>query len=69
MTDEKLLNLYRKKRTVDGLNGRTWDATNHLKYDKKIELEESCYLTNRPSRAAEAGEGCHEEFGHLENCI
>ena len=45
--DKELLDLYRKKRAVDGLNGRTWDAENHLKYDKAIELEESCYLTNQ----------------------
>jgi len=50
MANEKLLSLYRKKRAADGLNGRTWDATKHLKYDKEIELEESRHLTSQSSR-------------------
>ncbi len=41
MTDKELLDLYRKKRAVDGLNGRTWDSQKHLKYDQEIEIQES----------------------------
>lgn len=33
---KKLLKLYQKKRDVDGLNGRTWDAMEHGKLDKAI---------------------------------
>ena len=47
MTDKELLDLYREKRAVDGLNGRDWDAHKHLKYDKEIELEESRPVKDR----------------------
>lgn len=46
MNDKELLDLYRKKRAVDGLNGRTWDAEKHFKYDKEIAFAESCHLTS-----------------------
>lgn len=49
MTHKELLDLYRKKRAVDGLNGREWHAEKHLKYDKAIELEESRHLTSKSS--------------------
>ena len=40
MNDRELLKLYRNKRAVDGLNGRTWNAIEHYKYDEAIEKEE-----------------------------
>jgi len=36
----RLLSLYRKKRSVDGLNGRDWDAVKHHKYDAAIAVLE-----------------------------
>ena len=36
----RLLELYREKRKVDGLNGRTWDATRHWVLDNKIQWVE-----------------------------
>lgn len=35
-----LLNMYRKKRRVDGLNGRAWNAPKHKEYDDLIEEAE-----------------------------
>jgi hypothetical protein len=32
----KLLDLYRLKRSVDGLNGRPWWASKHLEYEEDI---------------------------------
>ena len=36
----RLLELYREKRKVDGLNGRTWDASRHWVLDNKIQWVE-----------------------------
>ena len=36
----ELLNLYREKRQVDGMNGRTWNAPEHLRLDELIEEKE-----------------------------
>jgi len=38
-----LLELYREKRKVDGLNGRPWDAARHLEIEKEIELAEETW--------------------------
>lgn len=43
---EKLLNAYRTKREVDGLNGRKWDASKHFQAEADIETLEKCI--NRP---------------------
>ena len=41
--ESRLLSLYRKKRSVDGLNGRTWDAVKNHKYDAAIAALEGWY--------------------------
>ena len=44
-----LLNLYREKRKVDGLNGRMWDAARHWEIENEIQLAEETWgrhLTN-----------------------
>jgi len=40
MTDKELLELYRKKHSVDGRHGRIWNAGSHLQYADAIEEEE-----------------------------
>lgn len=48
----KLLNLYREKRKVDGLNGRIWDASRHWEIDNEIQLAEETWgrhLTRKSS--------------------
>lgn len=37
---ESLLLAYRAKRSVDGLNGRPWDASKHFKAESQIEALE-----------------------------
>lgn len=38
-----LLMAYREKRAVDGLNGRTWDASKHFAAEAKIEALEKTH--------------------------
>lgn len=67
MTDKELLDLYRGKRAVDGLNGRTWNARWHLQYDKEIELEESRPVRDR--RYVRVGITEKHDFDERENDI
>ena len=46
--ESRLLSLYRKKRAVDGLNGRTWDAVKHHKYNAAISALEHEAGTTAP---------------------
>ncbi len=39
----KLLNLYREKRKVDGLNGRMWHASRHWEIENEIQLAEETW--------------------------
>lgn len=38
---ERGISLYRAKRAVDGLNGRNWDAQEHLSAERQIDIWES----------------------------
>jgi hypothetical protein len=48
----QLLNAYRMKRAVDGLNGRTWHASKHFEAEALIEELEKPFgeLIDRPKR-------------------
>ena len=46
----RLLNLYREKREVDGLNGRIWDASRHWELDNAIQLAEETWGRHLSSR-------------------
>ena len=37
-----LIEAYRKKRSVDGLNGRVWDAQEHYKAEELVKKLDSC---------------------------
>lgn len=41
-----LVTAYRAKREVDGLNGRTWDASKHFQAEAAIELLENTANSN-----------------------
>lgn len=58
MTDQELLNLYRKKRCVDGLCGRDWDACKHHDYDQEIEREELRRHASQPNAQTDAEQFC-----------
>ena len=61
----RLLELYREKRKVDGLNGRTWDAPRHWVLDNKIQWVEERWgrhLTSQSSGGDDA------EAVHCKRC-
>ena len=57
----RLLQLYREKRKVDGLSGRTWDAPRHWVLDNKIQWVEERWgrhLTSQSSGGDDAEAEC-----------
>ena len=70
MDDHKLLELYRKKRSVDGFNYRLWDALKHRQYEKVIDVEEERRrLSNQSNKAANGVGTCHRCHRNAKQCI
>ena len=44
---DRLIDAYRRKRAVDGLNGRTWNAVKHFAAEAEIDRLEQLLLTNQ----------------------
>lgn len=71
MNNGELLELYRKKRCVDGYNGRTWDAGKHLEFDTAIENEEQQggALQNRIRNGAREKQKRGDDCTAFQECI